>query len=206
MDDAMIVYGQTGEHLRIEQGFPLRLVLPGFQGTMNIKRLRRIKVTDELTLFHRMYASVRQEKKITWFQMEMPPQSCILKPSGGQQLTRKGFHEIRGIAWSGGGKITKVDVTVDGGKTWKPAQVQGPVYSKAHTRFVYPWNWNGEEVVIASRCTDERGTVQPTTAEAAKLRGMDIAAFKTAVVQRNGITQPWKIDRDGRISNAIFSI
>ena len=206
MDDAMVIYGQNGEPLRIEQGFPLRMLLPGFQGTMNIKRLRRIQITDELTLFHRMYASVRPNNKITWFQFEMPPQSCILRPSSGQQLTRHGFQEIRGIAWSGGGKIVKVEVTVDGGKTWKLAQLQGPVYSKAHARFVFPWTWNGEEVIIASRCTDERGSTQPTTPEAARARGLDLQDFKTANVQRNAIVQPWKIDRDGRITNAIFSI
>ena len=206
MDDALIAYGQNGEPLRPEQGFPVRLVLPGFQGTMNIKRLRRIKFTEELTLFHRMYEEVHPDNKITWFRLEMPPQSCILRPSGGQQLTRRGFHEIRGIAWSGGGKITKVEVTVDGGKTWKEATVQGPVHSKAHTRFVYPWTWNGEETIISARCTDERGSTQPTTPEAAKMRGMDLASFKTKGIQRNNITQPWKIGKDGKVTNAIFSI
>ena len=206
LDDAMVAYGQNGEPLRIEQGFPIRMLLPGFQGTMNIKRLRRIKITDELTLFHRMYAEINPEKRITWFRMEMPPQSCILRPSGGQQLTRKGFHEIRGIAWSGGGKIAKVEVTVDGGKTWKEAALQGPVYSKAHARFTFPWTWNGEEAIIASRCTDERGSAQPTTLEAARMRGMDVPTFKSEIVQRNNIPQPWKIAPDGKVTNAIFSI
>ena len=206
MDDAIVAYGQNGEPLRIEQGFPLRMLLPGFQGTMNIKRLRRIKITNELTLFHRMYADTRADGKLTWFRMEMPPQSCILSPSGGHQLTRRGFQEIRGIAWSGGGKITKVEVTVDGGKTWKEAQIQGPVHSKAHTRFTFPWTWDGQEVIIASRCTDERGSSQPLTPEAAKMRGMNLETFKTSVVQRNNIPQPWKIDRDGRVTNAIFSV
>lgn len=206
MDDAMVVYGQNGEPLRPEQGFPIRLLCPGFQGTMNIKRLRRIKITEELTLFHRMYEEVHADDKVTWFRLEMPPQSCILRPSGGQRLTRRGFHEIRGIAWSGGGKIAKTEVTVDGGKSWKEAILQGPVHSKAHTRFVFPWSWNGEEVIIASRCTDERGSTQPTTAAAAKMRGLDLKAFKTRTIQRNNITQPWKIDKDGRVTNAIFSI
>jgi len=206
MDDAIVAYGQNGEPLRIEQGFPLRMLLPGFQGTMNIKRLRRIKITNELTLFHRMYADSRANGKLTWFRMEMPPQSCILRPSGGQQLTRRGFQEIRGIAWSGGGKISRVEVTVDGGKTWKEAQIHGPVHSKAHTRFTFPWTWNGEETIIASRCTDEHGSSQPLTPEAAKMRGYDLETFKKTVVQRNNIPQPWKIDSDGRLSNAIFSI
>ena len=206
MDDALVAYGQNGELVRPEQGFPLRLILPGFAGTMNIKRLRKIKVNNEVTLFHRMYASVNKNNTMTWFKMEMPPQSVILSPSGAQQLTRKGFREIRGIAWSGGGKITKVDVTVDGGKTWRPATIQLPVHSKAHTRFTFPWSWNGEEVTIASRCTDETGASQPTTAEAAKIRGLDLETFKTTTVQRNGIPQPWKIAKDGRVTNAIFAI
>lgn len=100
----------------------------------------------------------------------------------------------------------KVEVTVNGGKTWKEAVVQGPVHSKAHTRFVYPWTWNGEEAIIAARCTDERGSTQPTTPEMARIRGLDLASFKTKAVQRNNIVQPWKIDRDGRVTNAIYSI
>lgn len=206
MDDAIIAYGQNGEPLRPEQGFPVRLVNPGFEGTTQIKRLRRIKITDDLTLFHRMYEAERPNHKTTWFRLEMPPQSCILRPSGGQQLHRRGFHEIRGVAWSGGGKIVRVEVTVDGGKTWKDAVIQGPVNSKAHTRFIYPWTWNGEETIIAARCTDERGSTQPTTAEAARIRGIDVETLKTKVIQRNNIAQPWKIDSDGRVTNAIFTI
>jgi sulfane dehydrogenase subunit SoxC len=205
-DDAMIAYGQNGEPLRPEQGFPIRLLCPGFQGTSNIKRIRRIKFTDDLTLFHRMYEEVRPSGKVTWFRLEMPPQSCILKPSGGQKLTRKGFYEVRGVAWSGAGKITRVEVTVDGGRTWKDAVIQGPENPKAHTRFVYPWNWNGQQAVIASRCTDEKGSVQPTTPEAAKSRGMSIEDFKTRNLSRNNIPQAWRIGGDGKVTNAIFSI
>jgi sulfane dehydrogenase subunit SoxC len=173
---------------------------------MNIKRLRRIKITDELTMFHRMYQKQHPSNKITWFTMEMPPQSCILRPSGGQQLTRRGFHEIRGIAWTGAGKVTKVEVTVDGGKTWKEAHIEGPVHSKADTRFTFPWSWNGEETIIAARCTDEKGSTQPSTSEAARMRGLDVQSLKTQPVQRNNVVQPWKIGRDGKVTNAIFSI
>jgi sulfane dehydrogenase subunit SoxC len=205
-DDAIIAYGMNGEPLRVEQGFPVRLRLPGFQGTMNIKRLRRIKITDELTMFHRLYQKTHPNGKTTWFTFEMPPQSCILRPSGQQRLPRPGFYEIRGLAWSGSGKITKVEVTVDGGKTWKEAHLQEPVFSKCDTRFTLPWTWNGEETIIASRCTDEKGSTQPTTPEAAKLRGIDIDTFKKTIGQRNNIMQPWKIDRDGRVTNALYSI
>jgi sulfane dehydrogenase subunit SoxC len=206
MDDAMVAYGQNGEPVRPEQGFPIRLLVPGFQGTMNIKRLRRIKVTNEATLFHRLYTEMFPDDKYTWFRMEHPPKSCILRPSGQQQLRRHGFYEIRGIAWSGGGKITKVEVTVDGGKTWKDAEIQGPAYSKAYTRFVYPWSWNGEEVTIASRCTDERGSTQPTTAEFAKVVGASLEEVKGRGYPRFNVPQPWKIDREGKVTNAIFYI
>jgi sulfane dehydrogenase subunit SoxC len=145
--------------------------------------------------------------KISWFRFEMQPKSCILRPSGGQQLTRRGFYEMKGIAWSGGGKVTRVEITTDGGKTWKDAQIQEPVFSKAITRFVYPWSWNGEEVMIASRATDERGTTQPTTPEMVKLWGIPAERFTVpGYYARWNIIQPWKIDREGRITNAILSI
>jgi sulfane dehydrogenase subunit SoxC len=205
MDDAMVAYGQNGEPVRPEQGFPIRLLVPGFRGTMNIKRLQRIKVTSEPTLFHRLYNQQYPDDKITWFRFQHGVKSCILRPSGGMQVPQGGFYEIRGVAWSGGGKITKVEVTVDGGKTWKDAEIQGPVYSKAHTRFVFPWTWNGEEVTVASRATDERGTTQPTTPEYAKFRGLNLDDVKL----RGGGTlyiQPWKIDRGGKVTNAIYDI
>ena len=109
------------------------------------------------------------------------------------------------VVWAVGRHGTFV-VTTDGGKTWKNAVIQEPVHSKAHTRFVYPWIWNGEEAIIAARCTDERGSTQPTTAEAARMRGIDVETLKTKVIQRNNVTQPWKVDRDGRVTNAIFTI
>ena len=210
MDDALLVYGQNGEPLRGEQGFPLRLLVPGFQGNNNIKRFSKIKITDEPGPFHResrTYSRIMPGNKISWFRFEMQPKSCILRPSGGQQLTRHGFYEIKGIAWSGLGKVSRVEVTTDGGKTWKDAQIQEPVFSKAITRFVFPWSWNGEEVMIASRCTDERGTNQPTTAEWGRVYGIDDATTKSGMsFVRFNVIQPWKIDRDGRVTNAIFAI
>jgi sulfane dehydrogenase subunit SoxC len=209
MDDAIVAYGQNGELVRPEQGFPMRLVLPGFQGTMMMKRLRSIKVTDELAQFHREYHEQFPDDRITWFRFEHPPKSCILRPSGGMQVPKDGYYEIRGVAWSGGGKITKVEVTVDGGKTWKEAQVQPPVFSKAHTRFVFPWSWNGEETIVAARCTDERGATQPTTAQLAKAkdREIDLTTGKGLnTFNRFNAPQPWKIDRQGKVTNAIFAI
>jgi len=124
-------------------------------------------------------------------------------------VPKGGFYEIRGVAWSGSGKITKVEVTVDGGKTWKPAQIQSPVFSKAHTRFVFPWSWNGEEMIIAARCTDERGATQPTTAQLAKAKGRELDVDNAVGLNnynRFNAPQPWKIDREGKVTNAIFAI
>ena len=209
LDDSFVAYGQNGEFIRPENGFPMRLVLPGFQGTMMMKRLRSIKIADEVAQFHREYREMFPDDKITWFRFEHPPKSCILRPSGGMQVPKGGFYEIRGVAWSGGGKITKVEVTVDGGKTWKDAQIQGPVYSKSHTRFVFPWSWNGQETIVAARCTDERGATQPTTAQLAKAKDK-VLSLETGqglnTFNRFNAPQPWKIDAQGKVTNAIFAI
>ena len=212
MEDCIVAYGQNGEMLRPENGFPLRLVAPGFEGMRNIKRLGRIKVTNEPGLFMREtgggYTDLRPDNKIRWFRFEMGAKSIILNPSAGQTPLTRGFYEMRGLAWSGHGKVTRVEVTLDGGRTWKDAQIQEPVYSKAATRFVLPWTWNGEEVTIASRCTDERGSTQPTTAEMAKVWNVQPDYFKkgSSRLWRFNVIQPWKIDREGRITNAIFAI
>ena len=114
----------------------------------------------------------------------------------------RGFYEITGLAWTGGGVVKSVDVSVDGGRTYKEAQLQQPVLRYAHTRFRFAWEWNGEEAVLQSRCTDERGEVQPTIAEAAKNLGVTPEYFLQAD-HFNGI-QPWKVNRDGSIQNALF--
>jgi sulfane dehydrogenase subunit SoxC len=124
-------------------------------------------------------------------------------------MTRRGYYEMKGLAWSGGGKVRRVEISTDGGRTWKEAQIQEPVLSKAITRFVFPWNWNGEEVMIASRCTDERGTTQPTTAQMAKVWNVEPDYFKdpkAGGLWRFNVIQPWKIDGQGRVTNAIFAI
>ena len=212
LDDCIICYGQNGEPLRPENGFPLRLLTPGYEGLTNIKRLRRIQVTNEPGMFWREtgvgYTHLRPDGKARWFDFEQGTKSIILRPSGGQQMPGRGSYEIRGLAWSGGGKVKRVEITTDGGKTWKDAQLPGPVFSKAATRFVFPWNWNGDEVMIASRSTDERGTTQPTLAQLAKVWGIEADYFKhpRGGVWRFTVIQPWKIDREGKVTNSIFSI
>jgi len=209
LDDAIVAYGMNGEPIRPEQGFPLRLVTPGWQGINNVKWLRRIQVVDEpymAMMETSRYPSVKLDGKSRWFEFELGPKSVITRPSGGQRLPVQGYYEISGLAWSGAGAIRRVEVSIDGGRTWKDAQLHDPIAKKAHTRFTAPWNWNGEEAVLQSRCTDDQGTVQPTVAEVAKLWGADVAYLKntsTIVGDFNAI-QPWKVNRDGSVQNALF--
>jgi sulfane dehydrogenase subunit SoxC len=210
MDDTIVAYGQNGEPVRPEQGFPLRLVTPGFEGPHNVKWLRRIKVGNEPFMAHADspgHTSLRPDGKARWFQFEMGVNSVITFPSGGQRLAARGFYEITGLAWSGGGVIRRVEISADGGRTWKDAELQQPILRMAHTRFRFPWNWNGQEAVLQSRATDERGDVQPSLAELGKIWGVDSdywLSVTNSIPQFNPI-QPWKVAADGRIQNAMFS-
>lgn len=194
LDDAMLVYSQNGERLRPQQGYPLRLLLPGFEGNMNVKWLRRLKVVSEPAYSREetsKYTDLMPDGTAREFTFYMEAKSIITRPSGGQRLTEKGFHEISGIAWSGHGKIQRVDVSVDGGATWQEAKLQAPVL----TRFRLPWQWDGTPATIVSRATDETGYVQPTLAELIAVRG-------TNSFYHNNAMWPWKIDATGEVSNA----
>jgi sulfane dehydrogenase subunit SoxC len=209
LDDALVAYGQNGEPVRPEQGFPLRLVVPGWQGINNVKWLRRIDVVDEpymAMMEVSRYPSIKLDGKSRWFEFELGPKSVITRPSGGHHLPGPGFYEITGLAWSGGGAVRRVEVSTDGGRTWKDAQIQEPAHRKAHTRVTSPWTWNGEESILQSRCTDDRGEVQPTIREVAKLWNADIDFFRnsTVVVGDFNAIQPWKVNRDGSVQNALF--
>ena len=210
MDDCLLAYGQNGEAVRPEQGYPMRLLVPGYEGINSVKWLRRIKLVDQPymgMLESTKYPSLRLDGKARWFQFEMGPKSVITRPSGTQQLSGPGFYEISGLAWSGGGVVRRVEVSTDGGRTWKDAQLQDPIARKAHSRFVFPWEWNGEEATIQSRCTDERNEVQPTGEEIANMNyHASIDYFKTASVNTNHFNaiQPWKISREGSVINALF--
>ncbi len=212
MDDALIVYGQNGEALRPEQGYPLRILLPGFEAINSIKYLRRIKVVDTPYLQEREtsgYQTVMQsgkyaDGKARWFQFEMGPKSVIIRPSGRMMVT-KGFYEITGLAWSGAGSVKRVEISADNGKTWKDADLQGPVTPKAHTRFTMPWKWEGQETIVLSRTTDDRGQVQPSLEEMAKLWGVDASYFQKAQVGHTNAIQPWRIASDGMVYNALFT-
>jgi sulfane dehydrogenase subunit SoxC len=204
VDDTLVAYAQNGEPVRPHQGYPLRLVVPGWEAIRSVKWLSRIKVVDQPYMaWHESgnNADTTPDGKGLWYRFELGPKSVITRPSGGQRLPGHGFHEITGLAWTGGGAVRRVDVSVDGGRTYKEAELQQPVLRYAHTRFRFPWKWNGEEAVLQSRCTDERGEVQPTIAEAAKNLGVTTDYFYQAD-HFNGI-QPWKVNRDGSIQNGL---
>jgi sulfane dehydrogenase subunit SoxC len=197
LDDAMLVYSQNGERLRPQQGYPLRLILPGFEGNMNIKWLRRLHVTSEPAYSREetsKYTDLMPDGKAREFTYTMEAKSIITRPSGGQRLPAKGFYEITGIAWSGRGKIKRVDVSVDGGKNWQEARLQAPVLTRALTRFRLPWHWDGQPTVIQSRTTDETGYVQPSLAELLAVRGENY-------FYHNNAMWPWLIAADGGVSN-----
>jgi sulfane dehydrogenase subunit SoxC len=199
LDDALLVYSQNGERLRPQQGYPLRLILPGFEGNMNVKWLRRLHVTSEPAYSREetsKYTDLMPDGIAREFTFYMEAKSIITRPSGGQRLMTRGFHEITGIAWSGRGKISKVEISVDDGKSWQEAKLQEPVLSRALTRFRLPWQWDGQPAVIQSRAVDETGYVQPTLAELIAVRGDNSFYHNNAI-------WPWRIGADGEVVNAL---
>ena len=196
LKDALLCYAQNGEALRPEQGYPLRLVIPGWEGNTCIKWIRRLKVgvapfmTREETS---RYTDLMPDGTARQFTFVMEAKSVITSPSGGQRI-EPGFVEIRGLAWSGRGKIVTVDVSTNGGRTWQAVQLQQPVLSQCHTRFRFGWRWNGDETIIQSRCTDETGYVQPTRVSLVAARGVHSSYHYNAI-------QSWKVGRDGQVTN-----
>lgn len=199
LEDAMLVYSQNGERLRPQQGYPLRLLLPGFEGNMSVKWLRRLHVAAEPVYSREetsKYTDLLPDGTAREFSFYMEAKSIITRPSGGQRLSAAGFHEITGIAWSGHGKIVRVDVSVDDGKSWQEARLQEPVLTRALTRFRLPWHWDGKPAVIQSRAIDETGYVQPTLAELLAVRGENYFYHNNAI-------WPWRIAQDGEVTNAL---
>jgi sulfane dehydrogenase subunit SoxC len=202
LDDVLIAYGQNGEALRPEQGYPLRLIVPGWEGNINIKWLGRIMVTDEPFMTREeaaIYTDLMPDGKARWFSFEMEAKSVITRPSGEQILDGRGFYEITGLAWSGRGPITRVEVSTNGGKTWTDAQLNGVVLPKAATRFSLAWKWDGREAALQSRCTDETGYVQPTRDQLIEVRGLH--AGPDGFDHYNGIKTSF-VHRDGKVSHA----
>ena len=199
MDDAMIVYAANGEMLRPENGYPLRLFIPGWEGNVSIKWLRRIKLGDQpwhLRSETARYTDPMPDGKWRQFSFNMEAKSVITGPSGGMAI-QPGDMEIVGFAWSGMGKIRAVDVTVDGGRTWRTATLEEPVLDKCLTRFRLRWKWDGSPTSIASRAVDSTGYVQPTVDDIKKVRAI------TGFVQHHNGVFPWSINAAGEVKNAI---
>jgi sulfane dehydrogenase subunit SoxC len=199
--EVLLAYGQNGEMLRPENGYPLRLVVPGMQGVSWVKYLRRIEVGDQpwatkdeavhyIDLMpgglHRQYTSIQECK------------SVVTTPSGGQVLLDKGFYNISGLAWSGRGKIRRVDVSVDGGRNWRTARLGTPVLSKCLTRFNLDWVWDGKAALVQSRATDETGYVQPTYRQLRAVRG-------SRSIYHNNAVQTWLVQASGEVKNVQLS-
>jgi sulfane dehydrogenase subunit SoxC len=195
--EVLVAYGQNGEMLRPENGYPLRLVVPGVEGVSQIKYLRRIKLgtqpfgaKDEVL----GYVDLMPNGQLRQYSSVMECKSVITSPSGGQVLLEKGSYNITGLAWSGRGRIKRVDVSVDGGISWREARVEGPVQNKALTRFNVPWVWDGKPALLQSRAVDETGMVQPTYQQLRKVRG------KRSVYHNNAI-QTWQVEESGDVRN-----
>jgi sulfane dehydrogenase subunit SoxC len=193
----LVAYGQNGEMLRPENGYPLRLVVPGVQGVSWVKYLRRLEVgdmpyatKDETVHYvdlmpggqHRQYTSVQECK------------SVVTTPSGGQVLLDRGFYSIGGLAWSGRGKVARVDVSTDGGRNWRQAALQAPVLDRALTRFSLDWVWDGKPALVQSRATDETGYVQPSYAQLRAVRG-------SRSIYHNNAIQTWWVQESGEVRN-----
>ena len=199
LDDALIVYAANGEMLRPENGYPLRLFIPGWEGNVSVKWLRRLKLGDQpwhLRSETARYTDPMPDGKWRQFSFEMEAKSVITSPSGGMGI-RPGEIEILGFAWSGRGKIRAVDVTTDGGRSWREATLEEPVMDKCLTRFRLRWKWDGGPTSIASRTVDSSGYVQPTVEEIKKVRAI------TGFVQHHNGVFPWSIDASGEVKNAI---
>jgi sulfane dehydrogenase subunit SoxC len=195
--EVLVAYGQNGEMLRPENGYPLRLVVPGVQGVSWVKYLRRLELGDmpyatkDETIhyvdllpsgLHRHYTSIQEVK------------SVITSPSGGQVLLDKGFHTITGLAWSGRGKIKKVDVSMDGGRNWKPARLEGPILNKCLSRFNADFGWDGKPLIFQSRAVDETGQIQPTYRELRQVRA-------SRSIYHNNAIQSWLLEENGEVKN-----
>jgi sulfane dehydrogenase subunit SoxC len=197
LDDAMIAYGQNGEPLRPSQGFPLRLLTPGWEGNVQVKWLQRLHVTDQPYMTRdetSKYSDLMPDGKARIFTLPQEAKSVVTFPSGGHKLPGAGLYELTGLAWTGKGRIEKVEITFDGGKTWQDARLDEPRFRMAFTRFRLPWRWDGQPATIASRATDETGYVQPTRDELVAVRGMNSG------YHFNGI-KLWRVGADGNVTN-----
>ena len=201
LDDVMVAWAMNGEMLRPENGYPLRLVAPGIQGVSWVKWLRRIEVGDQPwytreEVMH--YVDLMPDGTHRQFTSIQECKSVITTPSGGQMLLDKGFYNVTGLAWSGRGRIKRVDVSVDGGRNWRTARLETPVLPKALTRFNIDWTWDGGPAILQSRAIDETGYVQPKINQLRAVRG-------TRSIYHNNAIQSWRVAASGEVSNVQIS-
>jgi len=198
MNDAILALYQNGERLRPENGYPVRLLLPGWEGIVNVKWLRQLTLVEEPAMTRdetAQYTDLLPSGKARQFSFPMQAKSLITSPSVGMTLPdNPGIYQVTGLAWSGNGKISKVDVSADGGKTWVEAELQAPILDKAFTRFSLPWQWQGQYAVLESRATDETGYQQPTREALITERGDNSFFHYNAIVS-------WEVNEDGQISH-----
>lgn len=195
MDDAIVAFAFNGEALRPSNGYPVRLLLPGYEGNMSVKWLRRIEVSDQPIMARdetAKYTDPLADGTARQFSFVMDVKSLITRPSHPQRIER-GWREIAGLAWTGRGRIARVDVSTDGGRSWTQAELQEPVLSRAATRFRLMWEWNGRETVIMSRATDQTGAAQPTPEAFIVARGVGTDYHFNAI-------RSWRVGADGSVS------
>lgn len=197
LEDCIIVWAMNGEALRPEQGYPVRLVVPGWEGNMWVKWIRRLEFGDKPYMTREetaKYTDLLSDGKARMFSWIMEAKSVVTSPSPEKPILYRGIQQIRGLAWSGRGKIKRVDVSIDGGKNWKTATLHEPVFSKSLSRFTFPFNWNGNEMLIQSRAIDETGYVQPHIHELQKIRGVN------SIYHNNSIAT-WLVNKNGKVDN-----
>src|SRR5579862_1153335 len=197
LDDVIVAWAMNGEMLRPENGYPLRLVAPGIQGVSWVKWLRRLKVGDEPfgakdEVIH--YVDLMPDGMLRQYTSIQECKSVITSPSGGQFLLDKGFYNVTGLAWSGRGRVKRVDVSADGGRNWRTARLEIPVLAKALTRFNIDWAWDGSPAILQSRAIDETGYVQPKINQLRAVRG-------TRSIYHNNAIQSWRVDASGEVTN-----
>ncbi len=198
LDDVMLALYQNGERIRPEQGYPIRLLVPGYEGNLSVKWLHRIKVTEGPTYTKdetSKYTDLLPDGRAWQFTLQMDVKSVITRPATGLTMQGRGLYEISGLAWSGAGRIARVDVSVDGGRSWAAAALQDPVLSMALTRFRFPWQWDGGPAVLQSRAVDDRGNVQPG-------RDVLIAERGTKSVNHYNAVSSCHISAEGQVSSA----
>jgi sulfane dehydrogenase subunit SoxC len=197
LDDALVAFGSNGEMIRPENGYPLRLVVPGVQGVSWVKWLRRLEVGDQRYGAKDEtsgYADLMPDGRLREYTSIQEAKSVITSPSGGQTLLERGYYNVTGLAWSGRGKVKHVDVSFDGGRNWQRARLETPILDKALTRFNIGWVWSGEPAILQSRVTDSTGFVQPTYGQLRAVRG-------TRSVYHNNAIQSWQVAASGEVSN-----